>query len=130
MTPSLERIDHIHVYVADRAAAQQWYARVLGLEPVPELAFWAGTGPLTLGNPSGSVHIALFERPAQACRSTIAFAVDAGGFLAWRAHLAAVLGRAVEAVDHEASWSLYFTDPDANPFEITSYEHAAIRASL
>lgn len=33
MAPSpLERIDHIHVFVADRAAAEPWYADVLGPE--------------------------------------------------------------------------------------------------
>jgi catechol-2,3-dioxygenase len=40
------------------------------------------------------------------------------------------LGRKVEAVDHGFAWSLYFEDPDANPFEITSYEYGAIRAAL
>jgi hypothetical protein len=28
------------------------------------------------------------------------------------------------------SWSLYFSDPDGNPFEITSYEHAALAPQL
>ena len=31
MPPSLDRIDHIHVQVADRARAERWYAEVLGL---------------------------------------------------------------------------------------------------
>lgn len=129
--PVLERFDHFHVYVVDRAAAERWYAEVLGFRRVPELEFWApDQGPLTIGNASGSIHLALFERPAQASRSTIAFAATATQFLAWRAHLARLLGREVPAVDHTVSWSLYFADPDGNPFEITSYEHAAIAAQL
>jgi GNAT superfamily N-acetyltransferase/catechol 2,3-dioxygenase-like lactoylglutathione lyase family enzyme len=130
MTPALQSVDHIHVYVADRKAAERWYADMLGFTRVAQLASWAATGPLTIGNPSGSVHLALFERPAKECRSTIAFAASATEFLAWRAHLASKLGSPVEAVDHELAWSLYFYDPDGNPYEITSYEYEAIRARL
>ena len=127
--PTLDRVDHVHVYVADRAAALPWYASVLGFAPVPELAFWAADGgPLTVSNPSGTIHLALFERGVQTCRSTIALAANATEFLAWRAHLEAVLGRAVAAVDHQVSWSMYFADPDANPFEITSGEYAVLAA--
>jgi len=131
MQPTLDRIDHIHVFVSDRDAAVRWYERVMGLRPVPELRFWAEDGgPLTLANVSGSVHLALFERPAQACRSTIALAVGALTFLAWRHHLGVVLGKPVQAVDHQLSWSLYFSDPDGNPYEITSYEYDVLSETL
>ena len=129
MAPELERIDHIHVFVADRAAAEQWYGRVLGFARLPSLAFWATDGgPLTVGNASGSIHIALFERPPAAAknRATIALAASADGLLAWQRHLASALGKEPALVDHEVSWSIYFEDPDGNPFEITTYEHAAI----
>jgi GNAT superfamily N-acetyltransferase/catechol 2,3-dioxygenase-like lactoylglutathione lyase family enzyme len=128
--PRLDGIDHIHVYVADRAAAERWYADVLGLTRVPELASWAGTGPLTIGNAAGTVHLALFERPFKECRSVVAFAATATEFVAWLAHLANKLGKPVEAVDHQLAWSLYFSDPDGNPFEITTYEYDAVRAGL
>ena len=129
--PTLERIDHVHVYVADRAAALPWYASVLGFSPVPELEFWAADGgPLTVSNRSGTIHLALFERGAQTCRSTIALAADAAEFLAWRAHLEAALGQLVAAVDHQVSWSMYFADPDANPFEITSDAYAVLAPLL
>ena len=131
MPPALRNIDHIHVFVSDRLAAQAWYAAVLGLKPVPELAFWATNGgPLTLGDATGSIHVALFEAPARPCRSTIALSVPADAFPAWQQHLAAQLSREVKAVDHQVSWSLYFADPDGNPWELTCYEHAAVAPLL
>jgi catechol 2,3-dioxygenase-like lactoylglutathione lyase family enzyme len=139
MAPVLDRIDHVHVFVADRAAAEAWYERVLGLGRLPELAHWAGGGgPLTLGNPAGSIHLALFEGAgpgagrdgaAGPSRSTIALGVDGAAFREWHAHLAAELGRRVDVVDHGEACSLYFADPDGNPYEITSSDLEA-RASL
>jgi catechol-2,3-dioxygenase len=131
MTPELQRIDHIHVFVTDRVAAQAWYARVMGLQRIAELVFWStGGGPLTIGNAGGSVHVALFEGPSQRCRSTVAFGVAGAEFLAWRSHLEDVLERRIEPVDHQVSWSLYFADPDGNPFEITSNDHELVSTRL
>lgn len=129
--PRLDDIDHIHVDVADREAAQRWYAEVLGLLPVDHLKSWATDGgPLTLGNANGAIHIALFERPAQSRRSTIALSCGAAAFVEWQRHLSATFGKPVAPVDHALSWSLYFSDPDGNPYEITSYEYAGVRALL
>ena len=123
MAPQIEGIDHIHLYVADRKAAQRWYAEVLGFQVVPELAHWAeGGGPLTLADASGAVHLAVFERPAKANRATLALRVSAPQFTAWQRHLPERLGRALEVVDHGVAWSMYFSDPDGNPYEITCYE--------
>jgi catechol-2,3-dioxygenase len=74
--------DHAHVFVSDRAAAEQWYARVLGFKRSPEL-----------------------ER--------------------WQAHLGQALAGKVTQEDHTVSMSLYFADPDGNPYEITTYERVA-----
>lgn len=83
MTPTIERIDHIHVYVADRAASEKWYASVMGLSRVAGLEFWSpGGGPLTIGNPAGTVHLAPFERPVEKSHSTIALSATAKEFLA------------------------------------------------
>jgi catechol-2,3-dioxygenase len=129
--PAISGIDHVHVFVADRATALQWYQRVLGMAPVADLAFWAPDGgPLTIADAGGTVHLALFERPVARCRSTIALRADAAAWLAWKDHLTIEVGTAVEPVDHQVAWSLYFSDPDGNPFEITSYDHAAIAAQL
>jgi catechol-2,3-dioxygenase len=131
MPPPLDAFDHVHVFVQDRAAAERWYARVLGLSRTPELAFWAADGgPLTLQNASGSIHIALFERPAKPCRSTIALRVPGASFGDWQTHLQRELPGGVSFEDHEASVSLYFADPDGNPYEITSYEVAEAKAGL
>jgi len=126
----LESIDHIHVYTPDRARAETWYGRVLGLTRVSEFEHWATQdGPLFLSNPERSVSLALFERPPQPTRSVIAFRVTGEDFMTWRAHLRELLG-SVEEVDHAGSWSLYFTDPDGNPFEITSYDYKFLKDQL
>ena len=128
--PTLQRVDHIHVYVRDRAQAERWYADVLGFHRVKHLEFWAADGgPLTISDESG-IHLALFEKPRQACRSTVAFAADATQFLFWCSHLAEALKQPMQPVDHQVAWSLYFSDPDANPFEITSYDYAVLAAKL
>jgi len=127
MTPSLDRIDHIHVYVSDREVSEQWYAEILGLSRVPELENWApGGGPHTVANEAGTVHLALFERKPQPCRSTIAFGVTGPEFIAWRKHLLTALEEPIKVEDHALSWSLYFSDPDGNPFEVTTYEYATV----
>ena|SRR5688572_18294449 len=128
MPPEIEAFDHIHVYVADRAAAERWYRQVLGFARTPELAVWAtGGGPLTLQNGSGSVHLALFERAREKNRATIALRVNSAQFAQWLAHLRHELDGEVTVQDHELSVSLYFSDPDGNPYEITTYDHAAAR---
>ena len=131
MTPILKSIDHIHVYVVNRGIATNWYHKVLGMKPITDLEFWANDGgPLTISDSSGSVHLALFESKKEKCRSTIAFGVGAKEFLAWQIHLGETFKQEVKAVDHAVAWSLYFTDPDGNPFEITSYDHESLAKSL
>jgi len=129
--PDLEGVDHVHVFVRDRAAAVQWYASVLGFEPVESLRSWATRdGPLTIGSRSGAIHLALFEGGTAGSATTIALAATASQFLAWRAHLGHTLGQPLAPVDHTLAWSLYFTDPDGNPFEITTYDHAQVASQL
>jgi catechol-2,3-dioxygenase len=126
MVPSLEGIDHIHINVSDRTKSEGWYNEVLGLCRVRKLAFWAvDGGPLTLADASGTIHVALFESN-DAQRTTIALRTSSAGLAEWIDHLSAS-GIEVEPIDHEVSWSIYFKDPDGNPFEITSYEYEESR---
>ena len=128
MPPELQAFDHVHVYVTDRRTAEAWYRETLGMYRTPELEFWAeGGGPLTIQNPSGSIHIALFERVAQPCRSVVALRVAGKEFNDWRSHLGTTLPGQVAEEDHVASVSLYFSDPDGNPYEITTYEITALK---
>ncbi len=123
MAPVLLGVDHVHVFVRDRAAAEAWYARVLGLARSPGLAFWAaGGGPLTLQDAADTVHLALFERAPQPNRATVALRTSAAGLRAWQAHLATFPEITVTAEDHQVALSIYFSDPDGNPYEITTYE--------
>ena len=129
--PSVRSVDHIHVFVADRVAAEKWYERVLGFTRIQKLEFWAvDGGPLTIQNREGTVHLALFERPAENCRSTVALDVGAFEFLAWKAHLTQVLQKAPTIEDHELSVSLCFRDPDRNPYEITTCEYESTKGAL
>jgi catechol 2,3-dioxygenase-like lactoylglutathione lyase family enzyme len=131
MTPPLADIDHIHVHVSDRAAAETWYGGVLGLHRDPALGFWMRDGgPMVVRNDAGTVHLSLFERPLLEGRTTIAFRVSGPAFLVWRQFLRERLPTPADPVDHDVSWSLYFRDPDGNPFEITSYEYEAVRDGL
>ena len=36
----------------------------------------------------------------------------------------------VEPEDHGLAWSLYFADPDGNPWEITCWQHAVVATML
>lgn len=122
MIPKINGIDHIHINVSDRARAESWYTKVLGLSRVADLEFWAADGgPLTLTDDGGHVHLALFES-SNIQNTTVALNVSSVDFAAWITHLAKH-GISVKPVDHEVSWSLYFRDIDGNPFEITTYEY-------
>jgi catechol-2,3-dioxygenase len=129
--PTVRTIDHVHVYVADRVASEKWYERLLGFTRMKEFEVWAiDGGPLTIQNSAGTVHIALFEGSPVKNRSTIALGVNAIEYIAWKYHLAQALGEPASSEDHGLSLSLYFADPDGNPYEITTYEHEAVRRAL
>lgn len=129
--PSIDAVDHLHLHVSDRPAAEAWYARVIGLQRVAALEHWsADGGPLTLADAEHRLHLALFQRAPQGGSPTVALRVSASGLQAWRAHLHRELGQRPSIVDHGESRSLYFSDPDGNGFEITTYEKAPESAAL
>ena len=123
MKPKLKNIDHIHIFVTDRQEALKWYRTVLGLKPVKNLLFWAKTGPLTIGNEEGSVHIALFKGKPKKNRSVIAFNTTGKEFINWHNKIKNALGGNIEIEDHSVSFSIYFEDPYGNPYEIISYDY-------
>ena len=86
-------------------------------------------GPLTLENPDGNVHLALFERDDHSGSSAIAFGASGDEFLTWKAHLESH-GLELRVTDHTLAFSLYFHDPDRNMHEITTYEHDYVRERL
>ena len=140
----VEQIDHVHVYVRDRRAAAEWYRRVLGLEVVEEHESWAedDDGPLTISSDGGSTSLALFRAKGDAGQSvrrqTVAFRVGGAGFLNFLERLASLevagagggrLG-AGDVVDHGYCFSVYFRDPDGNPYELTTYDYDHVRGRL
>lgn len=129
-TPQLKGIDHIHVYVNSWEEAELWYGKVLGMRRMESLMSWAVPGgPLTLEDPAGKIHLALFERPDHPDTSATAFGASGEQFLAWREHLES-LGIEERLADHELSWSIYFTDPDGNGHEITTYDYQYVTEQL
>ena len=128
--PTLDGIDHVHVYVTDRAAAERWYRDILGFTAVEKFRFWATPdGPLTLEDPAGRIHLALFESGKFPHTSMIAFGASGEEFLTWKTYLE---GRGVELriSDHDAAWSMYFSDPFDNLHEITTYDHDFVTRQL
>jgi len=129
MTPKLAGIDHVHVYVPNRDEAERWYRTVLGFQRMEALLAWATPdGPLTLEDPGGNVHLALFEsdRPPT---STIAFGASGDAFLDWKRHLESH-DIALRVTDHDLAWSMYFEDPYGNYHEITTYDCERVAAEL
>ena len=135
---SVDNIDHVEVHVPDVPKAAEWYDRVLGLEKVPGID-WAI--PTMISADGGKTKIALFEGSPQAADvgwRRVAFRVSAAAFFAFLDGLEeiAVLdhdGRQVKAtdvVDHDISWSIYFTDPYGNRLEITTYDHEEVETGL
>ena len=130
MTPKLTGIDHVHVYVSSWNRAEAWYGEVLGFRRVESLMAWAAPGgPLTLEDPSGSVHVALFEREGHEGDTAIAFGATGDEFLAWKTHLESH-GLELRVTDHKLAYSLYFHDPDNNMHEITTYDRDYVAERL
>jgi catechol 2,3-dioxygenase-like lactoylglutathione lyase family enzyme len=137
-------VDHVELFVADWDDAAAWYERVLGVTPDASFAEWSatGTGPLMLAV-DDTTKLALFERETATRGEAVsprrvAFGTDAAGFLSFLDRLG-TLGltdrdgdpvSADDVVDHDRSYSLYFTDPDGNLLELTTNDHGAVAAGL
>ena len=128
-------LDHVELFVPDRASAAAWYARVLGCEPVAGTESWASDpdGPLMISPDGGKTKLALFTGEAPGSRPTagfhrVAFRVSATEFLAFTAGMAGLGLKEARVVDHGGAWSVYFSDPTGYRLEVTTYEVEPVRA--
>jgi catechol-2,3-dioxygenase len=130
MTPKLKDVDHLHVNVRNWSKAEEWYLSVLGFKRVDALMGWAvKNGPLTIENPEGTIHLALFESESPETTNVIAFGATGDEFLNWKTHLEGH-GLKLRVTDHKLAYSLYFSDPWQNSHEITTYERDYVAAKL
>jgi catechol 2,3-dioxygenase len=131
-------LDHVELFVPDRAQAADWYGRVLGCRPVPGTERWAShpEGPLMLSPDGGRTKLALFAGQPQGSRPTagfhrVAFRLSGAEWLTFVAHLAEFgleeKGGTARVVDHTGAWSVYFTDPFGHHLEVTTYEADVVR---
>ena len=141
----VSQIDHVELFVPDRAEAADWYKQTLGLDIVSGYEHWAADprGPLMISSDEGSTKLALFQGQPQnadpmAGWRRVAFRVDADGFIAFVTRLAdrplfderrqPVTVAAI--ADHQQAYSIYFCDPYGHRLEVTTYDYAATRAAL
>jgi catechol-2,3-dioxygenase len=130
MAPILKNVDHLHVNVGSWSEAEEWYLSILGFKRVDALMGWAvKNGPLTIENPDGTIHLALFESENPETTSVIAFGATGEEFLKWKTHLEDH-GLKLRVTDHKLAYSLYFSDPWQNKHEITTYERDNVAANL
>jgi catechol 2,3-dioxygenase-like lactoylglutathione lyase family enzyme len=141
MTPLVvtDRLDHVHLNVTDRAAAVDWYARVLGLRVFGE-ANPPDTHPLFLATARGTDHcVSLFVgTPAEGPNRNVAFHADAQAFVAFANHLPQpdVIGHqgqpltAADRHDYGMAITFDFLDLDGNHLELVTYDHDATRNLL
>lgn len=116
-------VRHIAFRVRDLEAARKWYSEVLGMEVEDE---FPGQALFVRFGPYYHHDLAIFQAdreadlPAQNAvgLAHIALLVDSlEGVRQWYHHLKAN-GVEVRGSDHGVTRSIYFTDPDGNPFEI------------
>ncbi len=128
------QIDHVELFVPDRAAACRWYGEWLGFAAMPQHAEWAKTGPLMITNDGGSTMLALFEGEPQRNQDVrgwrrVAWRVGGEAFWAWTAKYRQS-GQSLDGpIDHEKAWSVYFSDPWGNALEVTTYDYALVTAA-
>lgn len=143
-SPFITGIDHVELYVSDLEEATTWYERVFGFSPDDDYEVWRQRdgGPLIL-TVTESTKLAMFERESAirgdgVSPNQIAFQTDADGFLAFLDRLDSLDltdrdGDPVtceDVVDHDLSYSLYFTDLDENRVELTTNEYEIVASQL
>jgi catechol 2,3-dioxygenase-like lactoylglutathione lyase family enzyme len=137
------QIDHVEMFVQDQYAAADWYRNVLGLEIVSAYEYWAADGPLMISSDEGRTMLALFRGEPRGDRPTagfhrVAFRVDGPGFIHFLNRLAEIdipdrnrqRLTADQLVDHDQSWSIYFSDPYGHLLEVTTYDYENVANHL
>ena len=118
----LQRLDHVSINVTDRTRSIEWYRDVLGLAQLNQPT--ADDEPVFLGQPG--LQFGLFQAqrhsPAREPESSglrhVALVVD--DLDAARERLRSH-GVEFRDEDHGNALSLYFSDPDGNVVELTTY---------
>lgn len=134
------RLDHVELFVPQREAAAEWYQQVLDLTAVAAAADWATDpeGPLMISGDGGDTKLALFrgKRPGGGSGAgffRVAFRVEGREFLTFVERLERLgigeAGARPRVVDHDLSFSVYFTDPYGHRLEVTTYDHLLVRSS-
>jgi catechol 2,3-dioxygenase-like lactoylglutathione lyase family enzyme len=114
----VEGLDHVAFGVGDQVLSERWYRQVLGLERQHEDAW--GDSPIALMAESSGM--ALFDSSGRSNGFLhLAFRVDRENFELAREDLRDV-GIEFEQQHHGVAESIYFTDPDGNRLELTTYD--------
>ena len=130
MEPKLTGVDHVHINVGSWSEAEDWYGSILNFKRIDALMGWAvNNGPLTIENPEGTIHVALFESDVPQPTSVVAFGASGDEFLKWKSHLESC-GLTLRIADHKLAYSLNFCDPWQNSHEITTYERDYVHKRL
>ena len=121
----LKRLDHVSLNVSDRRRSIEWYRDVLGLQPRGEAK--QDDWPVFLGE-FGSC-VALFQAQSQTAERApesvglrhVAFMVAGTEDLEQAQARLREHGVEFRFEDHGNAHSVYFSDPDGNVLELTTY---------
>jgi catechol-2,3-dioxygenase len=132
----ITRLNHAVVYVRDVARSVEFYTRVLGFEPITEMAALRGAAFLRAPGSTNDHDLGLFEiggaaGDSPAGRSTVglyhlAWEVDTLDELDRLRTALAEAGALVGSSDHGTTKSLYGQDPDGLEFEVAWLIPAAL----
>ena len=113
----------------------------MGFNIVPEFKDWSNDpmGPLTISADNGKTGIALFERDfKKEWINVVAFHISGDNFLKFFKTVSSSNYfdrkgkpiKAFESIDHKFSYSIYFSDPHGNPYELTTHDYDTVVAGL
>lgn len=137
-------VDHIHLYVSDQKDGAVWLERVLGMKEMKDFNEWEnGYGPLMMKIEGCDTKIALFKgeplhNNSVLQQTAIAFGTDGECFLKYIRTIRDLEFYdqnkrklvAINVVDHNFAFSIYFNDPWGNGYEITTYDHDYVKEHL